>query len=1093
MSKPVVVEFQGDASKLVRAVEQSSAAVDKLARETETASAKMVRAGGKMQGIGQNLVPISASLAGVGLASLKMSADFDESMRKITGLVGVPAAEVDKLRGSVLSLAGETGRAPQELADALFAVTSAGFSGAEAMEVLERASRASAAGLGDTNTIALAVGSSVNAYGADALSAARATDIMVGTVKAGNLEASELAGALGKVLPVAAAASVELEDVGGAVALLTRSGASASEAVTQVQAAIRSMIAPNAAAVAALEAHGSSAAELRRVLAEQGLVAAMQLMQAATGGTTDAMSRAFGSSEALSGALTILNADASTIEGTFGAVARSTGLTDQAFASAASGSGYAMRQAFAEIQAAAIKMGDALAPVAVAVAKGVGAMASAFADLPGPIQSVVAGVVGLGAVTAPTVIAVGKVTSAVGALAGNSAMQAGIAKLGLSMASLGPVGIAAGAAAATAGVAYLLFRDRASDVEQATHRLNAALVDSAGRFDTSRQALMSYVQEASRFQMRNQIDDLQRLDISLGDVTDMLRSGTDGYIAFVAAAARSGEISQSLADHLIHQARTGEDASISLADLADSGQRVDAGNMDLITSFRTLQEAQQASAREAAEQMVWLEQITKAQLDAAVAANTAADGTTDWIGVQDTLNAELAASERATDDAAAATNELGAEADDTAQAVIKMSDAVETASGAMARLFGDGMDLDAALRDVEASLDALSGIAPRAAAGLDVTTEAGRENREALADAAQAALDHAQAMSDSGASAQQISGALNGYIASIIETGKAAGLSEQDIRDYLATLGLTPENVDTVVGLLGVESAEKALADFSAKADLSTLDRDTLISIVGEEAASAILSRFDGEADAATVARDMLVEVVGAERATTIMLGLGGNADQQTRARQLLVETVGASQAEAILRSFGLNADRTTRPREAYLGANTGSGLAALSTFEGRANSATRGRDAYVGINMGSALGGADVVNQRLDYAARDRVANIHVREHRSSYGGGSAGTPIALKTGGPVPGMRDAPVPATLHGGEFVLSADVVDAIKSGRSTLGKSSSGGSPSGGGNVINLTVNAGMGADGDEIGRVIVDALRTYGRRNGGVPITAVGA
>ncbi len=42
------------------------------------------------------------------------------------------------------------------------------------------------------------------------------------------------------------------------------------------------------------------------------------------------------------------------------------------------------------------------------------------------------------------------------------------------------------------------------------------------------------------------------------------------------------------------------------------------------------------------------------------------------------------------------------------------------------------------------------------------------------------------------------------------------------------------------------------------------------------------------------------------------------------------------------------------------------------------------------------------------------------------------------LRTGGPVPGAKDAPSPIMAHGGEFVLSADVVQQIKRGGPTLG-------------------------------------------------------
>jgi hypothetical protein len=46
--------------------------------------------------------------------------------------------------------------------------------------------------------------------------------------------------------------------------------------------------------------------------------------------------------------------------------------------------------------------------------------------------------------------------------------------------------------------------------------------------------------------------------------------------------------------------------------------------------------------------------------------------------------------------------------------------------------------------------------------------------------------------------------------------------------------------------------------------------------------------------------------------------------------------------------------------------------------------------------------------------------------------------------------------------------------------------------SSGGTVINVTVNAGMGANGDDIGRQVVDSLRRYERRNGPIPVKVTG-
>jgi len=54
---------------------------------------------------------------------------------------------------------------------------------------------------------------------------------------------------------------------------------------------------------------------------------------------------------------------------------------------------------------------------------------------------------------------------------------------------------------------------------------------------------------------------------------------------------------------------------------------------------------------------------------------------------------------------------------------------------------------------------------------------------------------------------------------------------------------------------------------------------------------------------------------------------------------------------------------------------------------------------------------------------------------------------------GGPIPGPSGLPVPVMAHGGEYVLSADVVDAIKRGKPSRGLDAVGGGVGGGGAVI----------------------------------------
>jgi len=154
--------------------------------------------GNSVKGVGESLTKnLTLPIAAAGVAVFKLGKDFESELSKVVGLVGIAQDQVDQWGADILELAPELGKAPKELAEALFFVTSAGLRGAEAMEVLEMSGKASAAGLGETATIADLVTSAMNAYGSENLSASKATDILVSAVREGKAEAAALAGSMG--------------------------------------------------------------------------------------------------------------------------------------------------------------------------------------------------------------------------------------------------------------------------------------------------------------------------------------------------------------------------------------------------------------------------------------------------------------------------------------------------------------------------------------------------------------------------------------------------------------------------------------------------------------------------------------------------------------------------------------------------------------------------------------------------------------------------------------------------------------------------------------------------------------------------------
>jgi TP901 family phage tail tape measure protein len=302
----------------------------------------------------------AGAVTAVAVAGVREAAQFETSIAKIEGLVGVGGEALDELAGAARRLGPETGRSAQEAADALFVITSAGLRGADAVEALELSLKASTAGLGETQDIARSVAGAMNAYGAETIDAAKATDVIVATARAGNFETSQFASAIGRVLPFAQQAGASLEDMGGAVALLTRTNGDAAQSVTQVSSLFRAFVIPTEQAKTALANVGLSAEDMRTAIAEQGLPAALDMLEDKLGGNREELGRLLGSSEAASAAFQILDADSGTLAETFGVVNDATGITNEAFDVAADTASVKFAQAMGTARESLLVIGEEL-------------------------------------------------------------------------------------------------------------------------------------------------------------------------------------------------------------------------------------------------------------------------------------------------------------------------------------------------------------------------------------------------------------------------------------------------------------------------------------------------------------------------------------------------------------------------------------------------------------------------------------------------------------------------------------------------------------------------------------------------------------
>jgi TP901 family phage tail tape measure protein len=351
---------------------------------------------------------LTLPIVGAGAAAWKLSSDFDSSMRQIAGLVGVPAGEVAQFKKQVLDLAPAVAKSPKELADALFFVTSAGFRGRAAMDVLTASAKASAAGLGETKVVADAVTSAVNAYGPKVLKAGKATDILTAAVREGKLEAASMSPVLGNLLPTASALKISFEDVAGVMAVMSRTGTNAASGATQINAVMSAMLDTSPKVTNALKSVGLSQAKLRDTAkGPGGLIAVMRLIEDRFGGNVEAMRAVFPNLRAFRGVMNALSQDGKVVDSVMAGVANSTGATGKAFSEVAAGDGFKLQQALQRLKVAGIQLGDTLAPVVGQIAGHVATLAQKFDGLSDRNKKLVVGAAAVAAALGPVMWLVG--------------------------------------------------------------------------------------------------------------------------------------------------------------------------------------------------------------------------------------------------------------------------------------------------------------------------------------------------------------------------------------------------------------------------------------------------------------------------------------------------------------------------------------------------------------------------------------------------------------------------------------------------------------------------------------------------------------
>lgn len=341
--------------------------------------------------LGANIQPMQAGLAMVtGLLNawvVRTQADMDTAMRNIWTIVDTNEQGLARYQQQIVQLSRTVPQTQKQLAEGFYQLVSASINAADAMYVLEVASKAASAGMTSTYTAVDAITTVINAYGLEASKAGIIADIMFKAVEKGKLTFEQLAGSMGGVISTAAAAGVSFEEVAGAFATMTRTGISADEASTALNSTLMQLISPSSEAAVAAKELGIE--WNLSALESKGLVGVLQDLERATGGNAELINMFVPNVRAMKGVLNLTRNDVKDFAADVLTMNDALGKADEAFekqAGSVNNSFQLMKNAMSEW---GIAMGRSTEPAVRSLASAMTDLSQKFSELPEGTQRII--------------------------------------------------------------------------------------------------------------------------------------------------------------------------------------------------------------------------------------------------------------------------------------------------------------------------------------------------------------------------------------------------------------------------------------------------------------------------------------------------------------------------------------------------------------------------------------------------------------------------------------------------------------------------------------------------------------------------------
>lgn len=254
--------------------------------------------------------------------------DFDLALREVATISPEVANNFDAIRRNIIGINPALGTTT-ELTKALYETYSSGIvqgkGAAEAIAFTGEAAKLAKAGLTDNATAVRVLSSSLNAFGRDSKHAGEFADILFKAVEQGQFRFTDLANAIGPVLPIASQLGLTMNEAATAIATLSQGGFSASEATTALRSVLTNV-------VQHLDQFKAAGIDALGILAgPNGFVKLMEAMRTATGGNVEALRNLIPDMRGTAGALALTGSQFEKLKINMDESVKSAGSVDRAF------------------------------------------------------------------------------------------------------------------------------------------------------------------------------------------------------------------------------------------------------------------------------------------------------------------------------------------------------------------------------------------------------------------------------------------------------------------------------------------------------------------------------------------------------------------------------------------------------------------------------------------------------------------------------------------------------------------------------------------------------------------------------------------